>query len=362
MIDRTQRNKRTVFAFVVIPLALTLIVVVLIAIRQNLFEKKHGYYTTLMNSSGVSTQTAVIYKGYEIGRVRSFQLTDEGNISVEFYVLGRYKDLMVKGSVMLRSTNPVLGKTNLEYIRDPLSKDHLPPGSKLPSSDFSAGKELLAKLGATGSDPISSIIENFNILSGELTKDNNADKGALMRIVNNIADATDGADQLVLKLYEIMGEMSVIASNLNQDNNANTGVLMRTINNVADITEALNAEMGKMSGLLDSANLALRNYSDPDSLIARMVDPDGSMLLGPTRELISTLTANLDASLKLLQGLADAGPEIGPMLMNLSDTMAQAKQTLEALNNNPLLRGGINPSSTGAGEPLGRVGDLPRGL
>lgn len=360
MIDKTQRNKRTVFAFVAIPLALSIIVVVLIAIRQNLFEKKHGYYTTLMNSSGVSAQTAVIYKGFEIGRVRSFQLTETGNISVEFYILGKYKHLMVKGSVMLRSTNPVLGKTNLEFIQDPESKDYLPPGSTIPSSDFSTGRELLAKLGATGSDPISSIIENFNILSSELNKDNNSDKSALLRIVNNIANATDNADDLLLQLQEIMGEMSVFATNLNQDGNANAGAVFRTINNVADLTASLNAEMGKVGNLMASAEQAMKNYSDPDSLIVRMIDPDGKQLLGPTRDVLRNLSANLDESLKLLQGISDVGPEIGPMMMNLSDTMARAKQTLEALNNNPLLRGGITPTASGVGEPVGRIGELPR--
>ncbi len=361
MIDKTQRSKRTVFAFVAIPLVLFILVIVLIAIRQNLFGKKYGYFTTLMNSSGVSTQTAVIYKGFEIGRVRQFQLTDKGNISVEFYVLGKYKHLMVEESVILRSTNPVLGKTNLEYIRDPLSKAILPPGSSLPSSDFSVGRALLSKLGSTGSDPISSIIENFNILSSELNKDNNADKGALMRIINNMADASGSAQSLILQLEEIMGEMSVFTSNLNQDNNPDAGAIFRTINNVADLTASLNAEMDRVSSLLANADRLTREYSDPDSLAIRMLDPDGSLIFGPLRDTLQGLTANLDASLQLLQSLADSAPQIGPLAMNLNETLAQAKKTLEALNNNPLLRKGISTTTTGVGNPANRVGELPRG-
>jgi ABC-type transporter Mla subunit MlaD len=359
MIDKTQRNKRTVFAFVAIPLVLSILVIVLIAIRQNLFEKKHSYFTTLMNSSGVSTQTTVIHKGFEIGRVRNFQLNDAGNISVEFYVLGKYEHLMVKESVILRSTNPVLGKTNLEYIRDPQAKEVLPPGSTLPSSDFATGRALLSKLGVSGSDPISSIIENFNILSSELNKDNNADKGALMRIVNNIADATDNAHSMILQLEEIMGEMSVFTANLNRDGNANAGVVFRAINNVADLTASLNDEMGKVGDLLTATDRLMRNYSDPDSLMIRMVDPDGSVILGPLRDTLNGVTANLNVSLKLLESLADTGPEIGPLVMNLNETLANAKKTLQALNNNPLLRGGISTTTTGVAQPVDRVGELP---
>lgn len=359
MSDKNKSTKQIVFVFLLLPLVVTIAVIVLIAIRQNLFEKKYTYFTTLQNSIGVSTQTAVVYKGFEIGRVRRFQLTRNGNISVEFYVLKKYHQTMVQNSVMFRSTNPLTNKTTLEYLPDPQSKTPLPDGSTIPSTDFSQGRELVRKLGLTGSDPIAAIIENLTMLSTEFTRDNNADKGALMRTINNVANATDQVDELLALVQQSLREMNTFAENLNRDNNPDAGAVFRTINNLADISDTVNRQMGQMQTLLATTNRLLQNYEKPDSLIVKMLDPGGKQIFAPLSSTLTSLALSMESGLKLIKTMESNSPEINSLLHTLVETMSNAGKTLEALNNNPLLRGGITPVPTGGGTNNDRMGVLP---
>ncbi|MDZ4182035.1 MAG: MlaD family protein, partial [Candidatus Cloacimonadaceae bacterium] len=323
-------------------------------------EKKYIYYSTLENATGISTQTPLLFKGFEIGRVKKYQLTDNGSIRVELSVLSKYQKMMVKESVILRSTNPITSKTSLEYISNPLSTVPLPPESFIPSTDFAEGKALLRRISPTRSDSISEILENVALLSSELNRDGNADKGALMRTINNIADASEKADDLMLHMESILEQMNRFGTNLNRDNNPEAGSFFRMLNNLADISASVDGQMARVDEMLASVNRMLPNYEKPDSLLIRMIDPTGAGIFTPLGATISSLNSNLDATLGILQNLQGSAPEMNAMLFNLNETLINAKKTLEALNNNPLLRSGITPAAPLPGSPAGRINEMPR--
>lgn len=331
-----------VIAFVSIPVLVLLATLVFIAIRQNLLEKKYVYHSVLSNAMGISTQTPVLYRGFEVGRVRSFVLENDGNIGLKFNILKRYKNIMIRGSVLVRNTNPVTGKTNLEFIRNPNSHITLPDESSIISSDFPEGKQQLKLIAPQLSDPISVIIANLAELSTSLTEDNNADKGSIPRLLVNLADAAEKARDGLIDAQIAMAELARLAGNLNKDNNPDSGVLLRTINNLADLTDGLNKRLRDLDGILHSVQTGVDNYAKPDSLLIKMLDPQQELILKPLSATLTNLSNAADEMTGILATVNN--PELRLMLNNLNDSLAKAKKTLDALNNNPLLRKGIAPT------------------
>lgn len=357
MIDKIKHSRKIVIAFVSVPILILLLAMVLIAIKQNLLEKKYTYYSTVVNAMGLSNQTPVLYRGFEVGRVRNFMLADDGNIGIEFYILNRYKNIMVKGSVLVRNTNPLTGKTTLEFIRNPNSYEPLPVESNIPSSDFSEGKQQLKLIAPTLSDPISVIIANLAQLSTAINEDNNADKGSIPRMLVNLADASEKANAGLDNVQNITRELSILTMNLNKDNNPESGVLLRTLNNLAELTYNLNNRMTELEDILASVQIALDNYKQPDSLLIKLLDPNSDKILKPLSETLHNLET---ATAEVSQILATVNnPELRMLLNNLNDSLAKARKTLEALNNNPLLRKGISPASTQATPSSKRMHEVP---
>jgi phospholipid/cholesterol/gamma-HCH transport system substrate-binding protein len=338
---KIKHARQIVIAFVSIPVLLLLAALVFIALRQNLLEKKYIYHSTLSNAMGISTQTPVLYRGFEIGRVRDFVLEDDGNIGLKFHVLKRYKQIMVKGSVLVRNTNPVTGKTTLEYIRDPNSKTTLTDGSSIISSDFPEGKQRLKLIAPQLSDPIAVIISNLAELSSALTEDNNADRGSIPRLLVNLADAAEKANTGMNEANLALSELAKLAVNLNRDNNPDSGVLLRTINNLANLSEGLNKRLDELDGIMSSVQQGIDNYKKPDSLLIKLLDPQQELILKPLSNTLNNLSGAAAEMEKILATVNN--PELRMLLNNLNDSLAKARKTLEALNNNPLLRKGISP-------------------
>jgi len=356
---KLKHTRQIVTLFIIIPTVVLIATIVLIAIKQNMFEKRFHYLSTLDNAIGISTQTPVLYKGFEIGRVHSFELNSGGTIEVDFYVLKRYHSFMEEASVLYRTTNPITGKTTLEYVRGPITDGALAAGSHIPSTDFAEGRALLKAYLPKASDPIAAIIENIELLTRELNMDNNADKGALMRILVSAANASEKADITLDLLNQNLREMQSLMSSLNQDHNPDDGVILRMLNNVADISEDVADQTDDLQQLLDTANLAAANYADPDSLIIKMLDPQGDQIFAPLSTTLYALGATLQDLQKIMRSLSQSNPELLLLINNLNETLEKSSKTLEALNNNPLLRKGIPESRIKAFSTEGRYFEIP---
>lgn len=356
---KLKHTRHIVMLFIIIPTVVLITTVVFIALKQNMFEKRFHYSSSLENAIGISTGTPVLYKGFEIGRVHSFELSEDGTIKLDFYVLKRYQTTIVEASVLYRTTNPITSKTTLEYVRSPEKMKPLEEGAHIPSTDFPEGRALLRVYLPKASDPIAAIIENIETLTRELNMDDNADKGALMRILVSAADVTQKADITLDLINENMREMNLLISNLNSDHNADDGVILRILNNVADISESVAGQTDELERLIETVNVAAQNYADPDSLIIKMTDPQGDKIFAPLSSTLYNLSATLEDLQKIMSSLSRSNPELLLMINNLNETLEKSSKTLEALNNNPLLRKGIPESRIKAFAPDGRFQDLP---
>ncbi len=356
---KLEHTRQIVYAFIIIPVVVLILTIVFIAIRQNMFEKRFFYSTSLENAIGVSSQTPVLYKGFEIGRVRNFELGDDSMIHVDFYVLKRYHHLIVEESVIYRTTIPITNKTTLEYVRAPHSDIHLEEGNYIISTDMPEGRQLLRRYSPKSSDPIGTIVENIEMLTTELNNDDNADKGALMRILVSAADLSQKADLTLDLLNENLAEMSKLTVGLNREYQPDDGMVLRMVGNLTDISQSIAGQMDEIEHLISTVNLAAQNYAEPDSLIMRMLDPRGDILIAPLSTSLYALSGSLQETEKILSSLSRANPELLLIINNLNDTLSRAALTLEALNNNPLLRKGIPPSRIRSYSPESRIREVP---
>ncbi len=356
---KLKHTRKIVFAFIIVPVAVLILTVVSIALRQNMFEKRFYFYTNLDNAIGISTQTPVLYKGFEIGRVSEFELSEDGSIKVDFYILKRYRHLLTSPSLIYRTTIPITNKTNLEYVRSQGESEILKEGSLIVSTDFPEGRALLKVLAPKTTDPIGMIVENIGILTSELNSDDNADKGALMRILVNAANATEKADTTLTLMNSNLKEINALTENLNKDNNADQGVILRIANNLADISQSIASQTRNLEEIITGLNVATANYAYPDSLIMKMLDPKGDVLIAPLSESLYALSGTLVETEKIVGSLSRANPELLLMIDKLNQALTEATQTMEALNNNPILRKGISPSRIRSYAPEGRIEEIP---
>ncbi|MDD3535413.1 MAG: MlaD family protein [Candidatus Cloacimonetes bacterium] len=357
---KLEHTGKIVTLFIIIPVLVLIAAVVLIAIKQNLFEKRFHYQSTLENAIGISTQTPVLYKGFEIGRVHSFELSAKSQIQIDFYILSRYKDLVVEKSVLYRTTNPITNKTTLEYVRSSEEMEPLAEGGHIPSTDFAEGRALLRVYLPKASDPIAAIIENIELLTRELNMDNNADKGALMRILVTLADLSEQSQNTLNLVDSNLSEMHRLLANLNKDHNPESGVILRILNNVADTSKSVAAQMTDLKQLLDNTNYLVSNYAEPDSMIIRILDPSGELIFRPLSATLYSLGDTMSDLQKIVNSLALSNPELLLLIHNLNTNLEKSAKTLEALNNNPLLRKAIPESQIKAYAPQGRYHELPQ--
>ncbi len=102
---------------------------------------------------------------------------------------------------------------------------------------------------------------------------------------------------------------------------------MRIVNNVADISESVAGQTKALEDLIASLNVAAENYAYPDSLVFKMLDPTGEVLIRPLSESLYALSGTLTETEKIMGSLSRSNPELLLIINNLNETLAKANQT-----------------------------------
>jgi len=170
-----KHTEKIVGTFVFIALVILITGLVLIALSKKIFVETYAYRTKLIDAGGLSVSTTLNFKGYEIGRVKSFSLDQNNNIDVELGIYEKYRDKIVVGSVIYRQVNPITGNMSLIFLYPNrfsvkladvgINSLALREGSYIPSLDMPDGQKLLEdKIVEKSGDVISIIFEDTRIL------------------------------------------------------------------------------------------------------------------------------------------------------------------------------------------------------
>ncbi len=313
--------------------------IIFLGSNQRWFAKDVKFTTRFASAAGAAPGTAIMMRGFQVGKVRKVVLNDSNEVDAEFVIYDEYYSKVRENSILELVTSPIGLGTQLLF-HPGKGEVLMAPGSFMPLADSDAGRDLVDQ-GLVDiplkDDSITRLLAGVNPLienagktvvtiNRTLTEVNRSlagqSSGPLGSIVNNASDAVSHADKMVADISkqskEIITKVNLLADSLNTigDNLASTTAAMR----------------------------------DPTGLVPRLLDAKGSIktILDDKNALydsISGSVAELQKSLKSVQEISSSlegqMPTIAVTIDEGRTAIKQAQDVLTGLKNNPLLKGGI---------------------
>lgn len=296
-------------------------VIFMLGSKQRWFAKDQLYTSLFDSANGLSKNMDVQYKGFTVGKVRSFELTDSDQVKVEFYIYEDYLSRVKEGSLV-----EVVSGLGSQFLFHPgRGTRRLDEGSLVPNIDSPQGQAYVQAGMAhiiSGSDSISNLIARANILLDprqdgglfSLIAQANAVLADADRLLVQIGDAAQGTDETVLgrTLLDVEKTMSGVAVNLETS----------------------------LNSILADVQKILGELSADGGLVYKILDGDGSVYTSLEASLYAVSGILLDLE-KVTTLLPAQVPQIVGLITELRGTLQVAEDVLISLTNNPLLRKGI---------------------
>jgi ABC-type transporter Mla subunit MlaD len=312
--------------FILLAVVILIIGTVVISVSKKTFVKTHVFKTQLSDAVGLSTSTPLSFKGYKIGRVKKFLLDKDNNIDVELGVYKEYREKIVKGSAIYRLNNPITGETSLVLLqpRGPSLTgvfggigSVLSEGEYIPSLDMDEGQKLLEdNVIEKSGETVSLIFDEARIFVTNLRDEFKVKKDTFRVFFENL----HGVSESLARNQEFF-------ENLNRLLDPVDGPVFQTLGQFSKIS-------GKLDKTIIQLNEIMENYKDPEGLMTKLFQVNQQQL----NQTLENLNKNLIALHQALNSLRESSPLI-------ADLLDKSRKALQAINNNPLLRGGIEKES-----------------
>ena len=261
-------------------------IIFLIGSTQKWFVPKHNYYTVISSASNISAGKAITYKGFEIGKIRSFTLDeDSDDVIVNFYITDDYRSKAVKNSIIEILTSP-LGSSVVFYPGN--SNDFLPDNSFVPERSSEEAKRLI----------------KYRQVS--------------------VVEQTDSLNTILAMATTLVGDIDTLVKQINMalEGNKDTPLTM-TITQLNSILANINEITSDASGLVPKL---LEDETSRGSIANVLLQLDSTM-----RE-INNITGSVE----------DNMPGISILISQMQTLLKQMQDVMEGLKNNPLLKNGIS--------------------
>jgi phospholipid/cholesterol/gamma-HCH transport system substrate-binding protein len=313
---------RVVGVLIIIALAALVAVIIFLGSGQRWFSRDYQFVSYFDSAAGLSKNMAVQYKGFTIGRVKSFDLTLDDRVEVRFFIFDTYITRVRRGSLVDISISPV-GLGNQFRFYPGLGQDQIEEGELIPSASSAEGKRAL-ELGIAyiprQDDSIGMILSQVNLVLANvetLSKDlSDAFEGTgdttLGRTLSNIEETSQSLTEIPVMVQAALDQ------------------LLETVDQIARSVEPILADLQTISG----------DLSDPDGSVARILDSEGPVYTN----LVSTLES-VSGTVKSVEKTAAYVPaqlpQITVMLEEAQRVLRGVEDTLTAVLNNPLLKNGV---------------------
>jgi len=340
-------TERIVGTFVIAAVAIVMIVAGLVAINNKVFEKKYIFNTRFSDAIGLNSTTPISFKGYQIGRIRKFELNTENYIDVEFEIYEEFRNRITTKALLNKSKSLLGGATTIELIKSaepdgqPIEETGYIPSLDTPEGKIFARKNNIKLSG----DALASMMSNLDNLLYKLNQDNNSEDGAIFRMLVNLADASKELKEVLASTDKTLAELRGVKSSKNS-------TLASVVGNANTITENLEETTAQLTKTLARTDSVLQAYQNPNGLVPRMLDPEGKTIVEPLSKSLVKLFESLEKLNGLLEFVDSQSPDISIIMDETRQALKQTRRTMQGLSNNPLLRGGI-PSEQGEQEPNG---------
>lgn len=260
-------------------------IIFLIGSTQKWFVPKHNYFTVISSASNISVGKAITYKGFEIGKIKSFSLGDDDKVIVNFYISDDYKSKIVRDSIIEILTSP-LGSSVVFYPGN--SNSFLPDNSFVPERSSEEAKSLIMNKRVSvveQTDSINTILAMATTLVGDIDT-----------LVKQINIALEGKEDTPLT-YTIT-QLNAILTNLNH------------------ITQ------------------------DPSGLVPKLLEDENSQ--GSIANVLKELDTTMGDINKITASVDSNMPGVTILISQMQSLLKQMQDVMEGLKNNPLLKNGIS--------------------
>jgi phospholipid/cholesterol/gamma-HCH transport system substrate-binding protein len=224
----TRKYETIVGIFVVASLAALLIMVVIVARQEGIFQEYVEYRAIFKNVSGLKVRSEVHLAGVTVGSVLRTTINSEGNIVVTFQVLKQYADRIRKDSKATIGYMGLLGDKSLDLSPGSPQSPRVDPGGLVASVEPLDFTQLLARAAPSLED--------------------------VQKILNNLVSVTEGMAEPNSEFGQIITYLKEIVQKINEGKGSlgklvNDDVLYRdTADTMAQIRKVMD-EVGKSKGL-----------------------------------------------------------------------------------------------------------------
>lgn len=343
--------------FVVLAFVLLASILVVMGGRQRWFARDYQYVSRFPSSTGLAAGTSILYKGFQIGRIRQVSLNGENEVDVSFVIFDTYVDRVRENSILELVISPI-GLGNQLLFHPGRSEKSLAERSFIPSLESPEGKRIVAQNlvdRPPKDDTITRLIANVN----PLLENVNATVVQLERALGQVNDAVAGtgsgpvadslrdASSIIAQVNETVGSAGPRVDRMMADVEGSLPTILARVEASVDSVKALAESAVVIGKNFEATSEALR---DPTGLVPRLLDPKGSLktFLDDGDRLFNRVDnslAEVEQALGNLEGstatLAAQMPRIAATIDDARAAIVSAQDVLEGLKNNPLLRGGI---------------------
>ncbi|MDR1787265.1 MAG: MlaD family protein [Treponema sp.] len=322
---------------VILGLAALVFVIIMLGRSQRWFAKDRAYTTSFASAAGLSNNMAVQFRGFAIGSLKSFILTDDNTVEAKFIIYENYLDRVKNGSLVELMVSPIgLGNQFLFHPGrgEPLEEDAFIPSIGTPEAQalIEAGLADAPQRDDSISLLLNRVSSVLDIANRTLIDVDNAFKGtdttSLGRIVGSLETTLSGAKGLPSTVNTTLADVNLI------------------LESVAGTIAAVQPVLADVKTLTAKLN-------DPSGLVYTVLDTNAPVYQNLVNSLssLSNMLKSLDKTISFVPGQL---PQVGGLLQDLRTTLASVEDVLTALANNPLLKKGVpeRVQSESSGAPL----------
>ena len=308
--------------FVLLAILAVAAILILLGINQRWFAKDYYYWSVFKSAGGLSVGMPIRLKGFEIGRISTISLTKDNLVEIEFFIMDTYYDKVLPNSVLELSSNPLGLGGGMFFHPGKGPAQPLPEFSYIPSMDLEEGKQLVKNDlvdRSIGEDPIGEVISSLGPILVQL----DATLESIEEMVQSLNDSITGVGPGPLtgmivelettagQINRVLGELELAAANINR------------------LTE----------GMTDPTGLA-KKLLDPKGSVATLLDDDNRLYEEIVKS-VEDLNTIIDELGQFAAFVNTTQPQISGILEKGKVTLDQGRDVLEAVKNNPLIRGGV---------------------
>jgi len=302
-------------ALVILALAILVVVIFMLGKSQRWFVRDYQYTTYFSSAAGLSANMAVTYKGFTMGHVKKIMLTDDDKVEVIFSIFNEHNHRVRQGSLVELQASPI-GLGNSFIFHPGKGYVTLPEGAVIPEVNSQEAKQLVAA-GLTDrpetNDSINNIINNVNMM---------------LDTINKSLAGLEGADEFTLGQIIISLNETVQSISTRID-----PILSGLQTTVGDLSNQLGPIMTNVQTLTDQ-------MADPSGTVMSILDSEGPVFdnIAKILESLSGIANSLEKTAEFIPAQL---PQLSLLISDLQSVIVEIEKTVIALNNNPLLRGGV---------------------